>query len=342
MRLAQLRLPFRPALGTAVRPTTSLSNTSLRASSPQSSWQPRLGVVASNAAVQGPRFASVKAQGAYRLKMKKTIPKKMGAKRVGEQYVLPGTIIYKQRGTIWHAGENTILGRDHTIHSAIAGYVKYYRDPARDPRRQYIGVTFERNDKLPYSPQAVRERRVGLTAVPIKQHAARPTFSTSGIPTKVIRRPGVIEAAAEGVDAAAEAETASQVKAKADKEAVEAAEAAAASADGPKRTKAAAAARRWNAYVRVKRTSRVLFLGKNYAYSESNVMIGRLMGMHKGHTPGTRHPGSRHGMLRSRRLKQDEKRRQTVELEKQQKELTQSTKASSKASKKKKEKKVKA
>ena len=196
----------------------------------------------------------------------------------------------------------------------------------------------------------MRKRRVGMTAVPLKQHVPRPDLSSSGLPTRVIRRPGVIEAAdLEAQDTGVvdpAGETASQVKAKADKEAVQAADAAAKSegaAEGPKRTKASAAARRWNAYVRVKRTSRVLFLGKNYAYSESNVMIGRLMGMHKGHTPGTRHPGSRHGMMRSRRLKQDEKRRQIVELEIQQKELNKTTKASSsKASKKKnKEKKEK-
>ena len=89
MHLAQLRLPFRPALGaagSAVRPTTLASTSaSLRAgtASPQTLWKPRISVVASNAAVQGVRFAAVKAQGAYRLKMKKTIPKKMGAKRVG-------------------------------------------------------------------------------------------------------------------------------------------------------------------------------------------------------------------------------------------------------------------
>ena len=37
------------------------------------------------------------------------------------------------------------MGRDHTIYATQAGYVKYYRDPNINPKKQYIGVTFERN-----------------------------------------------------------------------------------------------------------------------------------------------------------------------------------------------------
>jgi hypothetical protein len=39
--------------------------------------------MAANAAVEGRRYATVKAQGAYKLKDKKTIPKKLGAKKTG-------------------------------------------------------------------------------------------------------------------------------------------------------------------------------------------------------------------------------------------------------------------
>lgn len=41
--------------------------------------QPQL----NNAVVQGQRYASVKAQGAYKKKSKRGIPKKLGAKRTG-------------------------------------------------------------------------------------------------------------------------------------------------------------------------------------------------------------------------------------------------------------------
>lgn len=36
-----------------------------------------------NAAVEGRRYASVKSQGAYKLRSNKTIPKKLGAKKTG-------------------------------------------------------------------------------------------------------------------------------------------------------------------------------------------------------------------------------------------------------------------
>lgn len=265
--------------------------------------------------VEGQRFAAVKAQGAYRLKNKKTLPKKLGAKRVGDQYVLPGTIIYKQRGTIWHAGENALLGRDHTIHSAVAGYVKYYRDPAVHPDRQFIGVTFDRNDTLPYSPQAPRKRKLGMTAVPRKSTVALELSSRSGIPRRVIRKEGTVEIG--------HGEMTEDPKAAA----VEAAEVAAnenvEESKGKKRadTKASRAARRWNAYVRIKRSNRMLYLAKNYSYQESNFQIGRLMGTHKGKTPGTQRLGSRRSVLRHRRTKRDEQIRQARELEKQQRVL---------------------
>ncbi|KAF4120657.1 Ribosomal protein L27 [Geosmithia morbida] len=155
---------------------------------------PRVGVVApmimgaqQRLAVQGVRFASVKAQGAYKKKSKRGIPKKLGAKRTGDQFVIPGNIIYKQRGSHWWPGENCIMGRDFSIHSMATGYVKYYRDPARHPDRKYIGVTFNKDDVLPYPVHAERRRRLGLTAHATKQAASQPTISPSGIPFEVTR-----------------------------------------------------------------------------------------------------------------------------------------------------------
>lgn len=58
------------------------------------------------------------------------------------------------------------MGRDHTIYAAETGFVKYYRDPARHPKRRYIGVVFDRAQALPASPQAARRRRLGMYAVP--------------------------------------------------------------------------------------------------------------------------------------------------------------------------------
>jgi hypothetical protein len=40
------------------------------------------------------------------------------------------------------------MGRDHTIFAQETGYVKYYTDPEKHPKRKYIGVVFE-GDVLP-------------------------------------------------------------------------------------------------------------------------------------------------------------------------------------------------
>ena len=81
-----------------------------------------------------------------------------------EQYVIPGNIIFRQRGTHWFPGDNCAMGRDHTIYATQPGYVKYYRDPLKHPDRAYIGVVFERNQVLPQPPHAVRRRRLGMLA----------------------------------------------------------------------------------------------------------------------------------------------------------------------------------
>lgn len=64
------------------------------------------------------------------------------------------------------------MGRDHTIFATQTGFVKYYRDPAKHPKRQYIGVAFERTQTLPTPPNAARRRRLGMLAVPRKEPEA--------------------------------------------------------------------------------------------------------------------------------------------------------------------------
>lgn len=56
------------------------------------------------------------------------------------------------------------MGRDHTIFALEHGYVKYYKDPLKHPTRQYIGVAFDREDKLPYARTAIRKRKLNMSA----------------------------------------------------------------------------------------------------------------------------------------------------------------------------------
>lgn len=59
------------------------------------------------------------------------------------------------------------MGRDHTIYAKEHGYVKYYKDPEKHPKRQYIGVVFERDMVLPQPKHTVRRRRLGMTVTKV-------------------------------------------------------------------------------------------------------------------------------------------------------------------------------
>jgi large subunit ribosomal protein L27 len=51
--------------------------------------------------------------------------KRLGVKRFGGEYVIPGNIIVRQRGTKFHPGLNVGMGRDHTIFATTEGYVVF-------------------------------------------------------------------------------------------------------------------------------------------------------------------------------------------------------------------------
>ncbi|KAK4239531.1 ribosomal L27 protein-domain-containing protein [Achaetomium macrosporum] len=308
MHLARLQRPLQRAAASGSRPfsavlrATTITRTSLeerlahlRISSP----------TAANAAVEGRRYASVKSQGAYKVKSKKTIPKKMGAKKTGDQYVIPGNIIYKQRGTIWHPGENTIMGRDHTIHAAVAGYVKYYRDPARHPKRQYIGVVFNREDKLPYPPGTPRRRKLNLVAVPRKvEEPVKETTSPSGIPLSVTRHELVEQTEtpqaeqAEQVTAAPEEKVpltdGNSVVVSLVKEKLRSRQIGQAKKEAQRLEK--------EKELEARKATRVFRLQDDYSYRESNWEIGRLVG-DVGAVPGAEKTESRKAKFRLRRRK---------------------------------------
>jgi large subunit ribosomal protein L27 len=51
--------------------------------------------------------------------------KRLGVKRYGGQIVNAGEIIVRQRGTQYHPGHGTGIGRDHTIFAKLAGVVTF-------------------------------------------------------------------------------------------------------------------------------------------------------------------------------------------------------------------------
>ena len=52
-------------------------------------------------------------------------PKYRGVKAFGGQEVPAGSIIVRQKGTVFHAGKNVGVGRDHTLFALISGIVKF-------------------------------------------------------------------------------------------------------------------------------------------------------------------------------------------------------------------------
>lgn len=64
-------------------------------------------------------------------------PKYRGVKKYGNEYVIPGNIIVRQKGTKIHPGKNVGMGRDFTIYSFAEGYVKF---ETKGAGRKYVSV----------------------------------------------------------------------------------------------------------------------------------------------------------------------------------------------------------
>jgi large subunit ribosomal protein L27 len=64
--------------------------------------------------------------------------KRLGVRRFGDEAVLSGSILVRQRGTRFHAGENVGCGKDHTLFALTHGRVKFERKGPRN--RQFVSV----------------------------------------------------------------------------------------------------------------------------------------------------------------------------------------------------------
>ncbi|TEB39645.1 hypothetical protein FA13DRAFT_1808058 [Coprinellus micaceus] len=75
--------------------------------------------------------------------------KRLGVKKFSDQYVIPGNIIVRQRGTLFHPGQHVGIGRDHTIFATAPGFVRFYKEKWMRGERKFVGVVLERGDVLP-------------------------------------------------------------------------------------------------------------------------------------------------------------------------------------------------
>ncbi|SMB32305.1 50S ribosomal protein L27 [Sterolibacterium denitrificans] len=51
--------------------------------------------------------------------------KRLGVKRYGGEVVPAGSIIVRQRGTQFHAGDNVGIGKDHTLFAKVTGAIQF-------------------------------------------------------------------------------------------------------------------------------------------------------------------------------------------------------------------------
>ncbi|MBM7453287.1 large subunit ribosomal protein L27 [Acholeplasma morum] len=71
-------------------------------------------------------FASKKGTGSSR-NGRDSAAQRLGAKLSDGQFATAGSIIYRQRGTKVHPGNNVGRGGDDTLFAKVTGYVKYER-----------------------------------------------------------------------------------------------------------------------------------------------------------------------------------------------------------------------
>ena len=63
--------------------------------------------------------------------------KRLGVKIFGGQAALAGNIIIRQRGTKHRPGKNVYMGKDHTIHAAVDGIVKFTK---KKDNKSYVSI----------------------------------------------------------------------------------------------------------------------------------------------------------------------------------------------------------
>lgn len=66
-----------------------------------------------------------------------SISKRMGVKRFGGQFVSAGSILIKQRGTVFKPGFNVGMGKDYTLYALKDGVVRF---ESVGTKRQRISV----------------------------------------------------------------------------------------------------------------------------------------------------------------------------------------------------------
>lgn len=75
-------------------------------------------------------MAHKKGQGSSR-NGRDSVSKRLGVKAFGSELVTAGSIIVRQNGTKFHAGQNVGTGRDWTLFALVDGRVKFDKEKRR-------------------------------------------------------------------------------------------------------------------------------------------------------------------------------------------------------------------
>eukprot|EP00245_Coleochaete_scutata_P006234 TRINITY_DN20482_c0_g1_i1.p1 TRINITY_DN20482_c0_g1~~TRINITY_DN20482_c0_g1_i1.p1 ORF type:complete len:154 (-),score=13.95 TRINITY_DN20482_c0_g1_i1:483-944(-) len=65
-------------------------------------------------------------------------PKNLGVKKYGNQVVVAGNIIVRQRGTRFHPGDFVGMGRDHTLFALMPGRVRFSKEGYRGRKTVHV------------------------------------------------------------------------------------------------------------------------------------------------------------------------------------------------------------
>jgi len=109
------------------------------------------------------RFATKKSGGSTS-NGRDSVGQRLGVKRFGGEYVIPGNILLRQRGQHMHAGESVGMGRDHTLYALKPGYVKFTWNNVK--KYQVISITEVNPHEQNHLNQiAERDARLALSKI---------------------------------------------------------------------------------------------------------------------------------------------------------------------------------
>jgi len=111
-------------------------------------------------------MSHVKAGGAVS-QTKNMVGKRLGVKKFEGQLVTNGTILVRQRGSVFHAGKNTKLDRKYSIYAVVDGIVKYRRMSGDKRANYYVDVI----------PAAQSETKPEAKSVKVEVEVKKPTVS---------------------------------------------------------------------------------------------------------------------------------------------------------------------